>query len=395
MLTLVSALLLTACSDDSEQADKPQVTFEAIPCSQTFVQVEPMSFTRAWTPPSGYVSYSALNSLFVNQTDLVDNTISIFFTQDGQTPVQGKFQKNGNQWRTSMDKDDIKVETYYLYGFIPFISSVEPSIAPDVTTNHYSDGAVLTLSNLPSITPNDVCVIVGAKNGRTDYRENEDYSVSGLVPGNFAYAAQAAGAGGGGNYIYLLFDHLYSAMQFRFRVESDYAALRTIKLKKLELQGYNEDDETPVLMSRNVNATITLKANNTGRSPIVGDVVFTPTSTDMDAVLICDKEDDPVELPSGYDNQYNKLYSDFFGSFVPGAISTFKLKSTYDVYDRKGNLVRNNCTAENTLRISDLYGHQDETIRGFKYVINITIQPTYLYVLSEPDLDNPTAVVSN
>lgn len=389
MLTLVSALLLTACSDDSEQSDKPQVTFEAIPCGQTFVQVEPMSFTRAWTPPSGYVSYSALNSLFVNQTDLVENTISIFFTENNKTPVPGIFAKSGNQWLTSMAEDEIVAgTTYYLYGFIPKVSSATASISSSSTpsdNSSYSEGAVLTLSNLPSVTPNDFCVIVGAKNGRTDYRENGNYEVTDLAPGNFAYEAQATGAGNG-NYIYLLFEHIYSAMQFRFRVAATYADLRTIKLKKLKLEGYYENNGSMTLMKRNTDVTVTLNANTSGDSPIQ-DITFTPSGTPMDAVTICDKEDTPIELKKNE-------YTEFFGSFVPGNNSCLKLISVYDVYDKKNNLVRSNCTAENFLRISNLYDDQEKTRPGFKYLVNLTVQPTYLYVLSDPDLDNPTVAVN-
>jgi hypothetical protein len=32
--------------------------------------------------------------------------------------------------------------------------------------------------------------------------------------------------------------------------------------------------------------------------------------------------------------------------------------------------------------------------RGWKYGINMTVVPTYLYMLSEPDLENPRMVVN-
>ena len=78
---------------------------------------------------------------------------------------------------------------------------------------------------------------------------------------------------------------------------------------------------------------------------------------------------------------------------MPHNISTLVLTSVYDVYDRKGHLTRENCSATNTMALSDLFTEQATTQRGKRYTVNLTIQPTYLYVLSDPDLDNPTVVV--
>ena len=69
------------------------------------------------------------------------------------------------------------------------------------------------------------------------------------------------------------------------------------------------------------------------------------------------------------------------------------LTSVYDVYDTKGNLVRENCKATNTLVLSDLFSEQDVSRRGCRYNVSLTIQPTYLYVMSDPDLNDPTVVV--
>jgi len=61
------------------------------------------------------------------------------------------------------------------------------------------------------------------------------------------------------------------------------------------------------------------------------------------------------------------------------------METHYDVYDKENNLIRENQSARNTLSLSDLTLEQ-----GKKYTITITVAPTYLYVLSDPDLDNPT-----
>lgn len=420
LLAFVSALLLTACSDDSAQDVRPLVTVEVVPSSQSFVNVERMAATRGvWQMPTGYVSYGTLNSLFADQTDLINNTIDIFFTSDVPFPsgingdhvnyVQGLFvHGNDDKWRSGVEIQ--AGGTYYLYGFIPYISNVSASIAPNSETGKYKDGAVLTLTGLPTVTPNDVCVVVGAKNGVqkngegifVNYTEQENYTIPGLLPGDFEYVAGPATGQDdkSQNYVFLLFDHIYSAMKLRFRVDENYSKLRIIKLKTLELKAYS-DDANSIPMKRNVKATITLKANSEGVSPLdVTDdvnVVFgddeSSNNSYMDPVPILDRLNNPVVLPSGKDENDEYLFSEFFGSFVPKGISSLELISTYEVWDRKGNCIRD-CVARNTLDIKKFFYTHSETNRGCMYVIDLVLEPTYIYVLSEPDLDNPTITIT-
>ena len=71
------------------------------------------------------------------------------------------------------------------------------------------------------------------------------------------------------------------------------------------------------------------------------------------------------------------------------------LQCTYDVYDKNvttehldGNLVRANCVAENKLPENRVKAEVNQ-----RTLLTITVNPTYLYVLSEPDLDNPTITI--
>jgi hypothetical protein len=66
----------------------------------------------------------------------------------------------------------------------------------------------------------------------------------------------------------------------------------------------------------------------------------------------------------------------------------------YDIYDTNvttghpyGNLVRENCTVTNKLRLPS------GMVRGKKKILTLTVNPTYLYSLSEPDLDNPKITI--
>ena len=208
--------------------------------------------------------------------------------------------------------------------------------------------------NIKPVTTEDICIITGVK--ATD---------EGLKEGQFSWYWLI----GDENYsIYLFMDHLYAAVMFSMKIHAEYANLRTIKLKTMTLSTYKGS----------VNATISLAHNETGDSPI-SSVTYTASGS-SDAVVIFDSDegtalDQTAPLPI---NAY----------FAPTLSGNLTLDTTYDVYDSKGNLIRQNCTATN--KLPDL-----EAVRGQRVQLNMTVNPTYLYVLSEPDLDNPTITIEN
>lgn len=346
--------------------------------------------TRGWVPPTG----------FGFDAELADKSISVFFTQTSGEPAGGFeedfFFKSSDKWRVS--KTDLKAENYYLYGYVPHEKYVEAKVEvlphEDGEPAHtFTDGAVLTLDQLNAVTSADICVIVGAKNGKDDYRPNADYSVTGLKMGDFTYAAQTTvqplpspeESGIRRNYVYLLFDHIYAAMRFSIKVNGTYNALRTIKLKDLSLQAYTGDDGTTTTKKK-MKATITLTKTTDGSSPI-SSIVFEDVGTEVGKGSFFE---DAAGLELTTD------YSDFIGHFMPKDVTKVELTSTYDVYDKQGNLIRQNCTAMNTLDLKKLFFYDSEiktARRGYRYTVKMTINPTYLYVLSEPDLNNPTVEV--
>ena len=235
---------------------------------------------------------------------------------------------------------------------------------------------------------NDPCVIIGAKEGPNENSDN------GLKAGDFAFVLDARQHEEGGvsvispNYLYLLFDHLYSALCISMKVHYDYAALRTIKLKKIELLTYVGAS----ISKEKSDVTITLVPNAEGQNPITS-LEFTPAGNDASAAAIFTSSDEAgVTLSTEY--------SSYMGHFMPANVSRLDVTCTYDVYDKNvttehpdGNLIRKDCTATNRLEIHELFSGQSTTIRGRRYNVKLTIEPTYLYVLSEPDLDNPTVTV--
>ena len=396
LIGLISLMGLVGCSADSDenQDGAPQGTIipEVASYVSEFEEADGTNVTnrtnRAWSVPSGYVAYE----------DGIQ-PIGIAFTKNNEDPTVGADPSNpksmiGNffyssgKWRTSLE--DIKAgTTYYLYGYIPYLPAIRYSIMdlyPDddddsndaTNTKHdgYSTGAIMKLENVPTVMPNDFCVVIGAKHGTN--KETD----SGLRRGDFAYTTSGSV---NGNYIFLLFDHLYAALRIKMKVHADYATMRTIKLKSLQLS--TQAGETT---SKDHNTiTIKLQANDGSASPIKGDISYEQTGA-----IIGTGDDKGLEFwSSAAGEELTTSFQDFTGHFMPSGITTLILTSVYDVYDRKVNLIREGCSATNTMPLEELLTEQKITERGKRYTVKMTILPTYLYVLSDPDLDNPTVTI--
>ncbi len=388
LIGLMGLMSLVGCSSDDDEL-KPQASLgTVIPEVASYVTWfdeanatsranEAYRTNRTWAPPSGYTAYEGGTQ-----------PIGIAFTQDNQDPKIGSFFFSSGKWRTSFD--DIAAGGYYLYGYIPHLPAIRYSItdynggSTDAEKNaDYSKGAIMTLENVPTVMSNDFCVVIGAKHG-----SNEETVTGVLRRGDFAYTAQAtSGVDAKGNYVFLLFDHLYAALRVKMKVFADYAALRTIKLKSLQMS--TKAGETTSLDHNTI--TITLEANDGSKSPIKGDITYEPTGATIGTGDEKGIEFWKSETATG--ETLTTSFKEFTGHFMPSGITTMILTSVYDVYDTQGNLIRENCSSTNEMVLKDLLTEQTTTQRGKRYTVNMTIQPTFLYVLSDPDLDNPTVKV--
>ena len=339
ILLIAVAVLLNACSsgDSGEQPDptddKPvQKEIQVMTYASHFAETE-LSHRAA---PTGFSAYTP---------DKTTNMgIYMLLPADWATPKEEKIIYT-NKWHAYFEVTSDK--TYTVYGYMPKTGDMSSSLAKST-----ADAATLTISNIKPITTDDMCIITGV-----------EASDEGLKEGQFSWSWPI----GDDNYkIYILMDHLYAAALFRLKIDAEYASLRTIKLKTMTLR----TDYGSVI------ATISLTHNTTGASPISG-VVFAPSGSsedflvfNSDAGTALDK-DTPVDINT---------------CFAP-TLNNLTMVTTYDVYDRKGNLIRENSTATN--KLPNL-----AAVRGQKVQVNLTVNPTYLYVLSDPDLDNPTITVN-
>ena len=279
------------------------------------------------------LSRRAVSTGYSAYTPNQDIAIGLYLLPE-ETPSVKLLRYTSGAWHSQTTVANNK--DYTIYGFMP-------------KKDQNSENVVLTLSNIDAVSPDDICFITGVKDLTGD-----------LLQGQFGYKGKEDE-----NYIRLLMDHLFASVKFNFTVDTDYSKLRTIKLKSLKLS----------TTTAPVTATITLTPNTTDAYP--ASVAYT-TSAGASTATFFESEDGEA-IPT--------TNTDFICCFAPSASNTMTLVTTYDVYDSKGNLIRKDCEAKN--KLPDL-----EAQRGWQVTLNLKVSPTYLYQLSEPDLDNPTITIN-
>ncbi len=352
-------ILLAGCSGDSEDGWQQEHRRQSL---TLFLGAPDFSQTRSL--PDGYKSYGELYP----QANTTLSTIKVFMTSASTCSDGVMTYKGDNVWSSEIAVD--KEKTYHIYGFMP--SSGGAILGMLDGESDYTSGSKVTINNLDAVTPADICVIVGVK------ETNSTGTVNTPDLGYFSFLGKAED-----NYSFLLLDHLYAGLHFRIRVDEEYNTLRTIMLKELKLKANGIQKKVNVVVNLwSKEYAQTQPGYDASKYDPIHSATYMATGGGSSAenILFPLAEEGPLELTTGY--------QDFLGCFAPGTCRDFTLISTYDVYDRKGNLIRKNEKAENHITFGD------HLARGKINRYNMTVAPTYLYVLSEPDLDNPTIEVT-
>lgn len=328
-LLAIGCWLLAACSSDSTGEVQTDGTLQVVPYTAAYQMMDAPTRTVA----SGYNVYNPDHDIAIGLYVLPEDpaTVKLIRFSSGSWHSQAKV---------------VGDETYDIYGYMPKLESITSSIS-ELTGGDIQ----LQLSGVPAVIADTVCFITGVKDRTGD-----------LLLGNFKYVGKSDN-----NYVRLLMDHLFASVRLKFTVDAEYSALRTIKLKELTLQG----------AKASATATIVLKPNTTGADPVQS-VTYTTTGTSSSDIFF--------ESATG-ETLTSTAVSSYYCSFAPPVGDALTLVSRYDVYDRKGNKVREDCTATNKLPNLN-------AVRGQCVTLNMTVTPTYLYQLSDPDLDNPTVTIN-
>lgn len=357
--TLLSGLVLTAlflvsCSKDEEPETEPACyTVELLTGMNDYQYGGEL--TRAL--PLGYSEF--------NPGDTDPGKIGMFMTQQptigteyAYTSILGTYtwSTTEHKWTSTVsvkyDKNSVTNSTFYAYGFMP----ADGSIGATIKSSDFAGGAVMTLTNVPPVSAQDLCIVTGVKTGDTipdvTPRQYPPIADAGVVEGEYAYVADTLS-----NAIYLLLRHIYSKYSLRMKVDSSYNTLRTIKVTDMKLSA--------TAPSMNVEVTY-----SHGSSPVVSMTALSGTATLQSDVL-------------STETTLTTTTTDLASFYCADLLNSIVLTTTFDVYDKAGNKLRSNCNTTNTVKVQYLEA-------GKHYTITATIKPTYLYQLSETDLDQPT-----
>lgn len=279
-----------------------------------------------------------------------DRTELEFFLTSGSGSQKCKFtyQAEDGRWSTTASAEAGK--NYYIYGYMPVQDGVSASATH--LEGSFGNGAVLTLVGLDPISLEDVCIVTGVKGGNTVRRESD------ITEWNYLYAVQEDDA----NYVNLLLDHLYAGLTMHFTVSENYDKLRTIKLKNVSLS----------LLPAETTKTSVQITQAAQTAPVFA---FTPGTKAATMPRLMNSDEGKVlsaETP---------LVTE---CYVLPCLTGLTLKCTYDVYDKKGVLLQKDCTVENNLL------NWVSMTPGVRTMLSLAVNPTYLYILSDNDLNNPS-----
>ena len=344
--------LMAGCSDHADDEQNRQDEQKSVPFTIA-------SLTRSGDE-STETALSTYDGLSI-QLFLVpqDNNIAGTETLKGQAIYTGE----GLPWMTTIGvKESAK---YKVFGFMPAGISANDEYSVKIEDNT----ATLTIPQMLTVSDKDVCVITGVKDHPLDTSNDEK-----VLSGVFDYKAEPIPGYGYG--VSLLAEHIYSAVEIWFKMNANvaYNDLRTIKLKQVLLKN---------AQMAVVNATIPLTMGSL-ETPVpnpVGEITMTKVESTVVAETTLFSSDAGEELKTA-DGSEIKVPGYFTLGNDDNNTSELVIESVYDVYD-KDVLVREDCHAVN--KINGLVGSLK---RGEKKIIKITVNPTYLYVLTDDDSGN-------
>ena len=388
LLCLMTGLMLSACSDDSTtdgRMSDHQLRFTA--GTRQFYDDDNMADSPALTRTVTYPNTTDWTNYLALYPNDHPNML-VFMAKSKDNPSSSdvlsrlcSFSSANTDWQANVTITDTNSE-YNIFGFMPIDvenSSDKVSISRLDNENSYAAGARMTISGLKVLTMSDPCVIVGVAAPES----NSDYN---LQWGKFGFHFKPNSDSDITDYMGILVDHIYSRFNFKIKIDADYALLRTIRITKMTLEALSDDGSQTV---RSVDATVSIRANTTNTNPVTS--VSFSRNTGTRSVTVFDKTTTTnTDYTNGIELAKEKTdFQDVGYCLAPCDQRWFRLTTEYEVLDRTGKLIRTN-TVPNTFNTANFKEKViNSTTPGLDHTIQIIVNPTYLYVLTDSDLDNP------
>lgn len=283
---------------------------------------------------------------------------------------QGVFSPVTDGWRST-----VEVEPSFRYNLYVYSRTMPSATAPTFSFPSESDASI-EFNGLDIITEKDP--LVGVASAGADLPANytsadyptltkKAYSI-GTIPmteqEGYTYKA------------FLALDHLYAKATIYFRIDDRYSQLRSVHIKDAQIK---VDHGTLTGTHRFPFSNLTLTyANNKaiGGDPISIDIYDGPNSS-----AAPNEGDDFIELTTSF-----REFGHYCFLPIEQALDMY-LEVTYDICDLEGNVIRENQTAQNNNLFAAISNNGGKPVAGTNYKVNILVSPTYLYQLSDDDLE--------
>ena len=342
ILILVAVLgLLTACSADEPQQGGVDDALE-----------------------DAHIELRAMTRVADDQVSSLDDIHVFLSCPSEDTKTEGFFRlHNESSSNIFWTAEDLKVKpgrrTFWLYGYMPAAEDLQGEIVGQ---------RQLILSGIKPMSVHDICIVTGVKSwnesvtperGTFDFEYiNSDYNDMTVLN--------------------LLLEHMLGHIDFKFKVGTRYSQLRDIKVTKLAIQ---------TSAKSTIKATINLPEGVEG----VVRITYTSEGTDTDYKTIL-RDATHADVGHEFDEAITLTTTGVEIGSVNVAVGSglsdlYELVSTYEVYDKKGNLLS---TRHATNKLSDIL-----PVMGQSKEITLIVEPTYLYQLSEDDLNDPEVKIVN
>ncbi len=361
LLLLLAVLSFAGCQKGLKDSDENEEEYYPVELLMGMKEFE-QEGEQTKALPSGYTVFSpgATNP----------GKIGMFMTQQPAgseytyTSITGTYAWSTTdlKWNSNVsvkyDKSDPggPSNKYYAYGFMPAGGSVGATI----TSSDFSAGAVMTLTNVPPVSAQDLCIVTGVLTGVPIDPEAKPLTYPSIESVNIKEGENLYVADTISNAIYLLLKHVYSKYSLKMGVDSAYNTMRTIKVTNMKLSA-----DAPAM---NVDVTYAH-----GSAPTVSITALSSTASLESEIL-------------SSETALGKDATDLASFYCASLLDYIQLSITFDVYDKGGTKLRSQCKTTNRIKVQNLEA-------GKHYTVTATIKPTYLYQLSEEDLDRPTVVI--
>lgn len=284
---------------------------------------------------------------------------------------QGVFAPLTEGWRST-----VEVEPSYKYNLYTYSRTMPTATTPAFAYGNESNVS-LTFNGLNIITETDPLVGIAAAGASLPADNVAPANYPELTKGVFNLGTIPAAESGNSTYkAFLALDHLYSKATLSFRISEAYSSLREVRIKDVQIKM-----DHGVLTGNHKYTFFDQQLTLATPATIGGGALSIDLFDGTNATAQPNENEDFITLTTE-PREFGHYY------FLPiSPTPAMYLEVTYDIYDLKGKPVRENQTAQNKNLFAAISYNGGTAAAGTNYKVNVLVSPTYLYQLSDDDLE--------